>query len=264
VRLALIFIVALSAGCGTLKNGRGWGQDAVWPVQWERIPKAALRALTDPVTWVPAVGAAVFSIDDFDEQTAHWASTQQPIFRSTQTARDMSDNLREALTLETLATAMLTPSGDEPLEWSFAKAKGLAVEYYGGLKLTGAATGALKHAVGRERPDGSDFESLPSGHTSIAFAGARLSNRNLDSIEMKPWVRNSLKTGNLAMAAAVGWARVEAGRHFPTDVLIGAALGNFVTTFVHDAFLNLPEDGSVDFYIEPSPSGVTAAFSWSF
>ncbi|MCI0348118.1 MAG: phosphatase PAP2 family protein, partial [Acidobacteriales bacterium] len=263
-KLALVLSICLSAGCGTLRNGRGWGQDAVWPVQWERIPKAAVRAALDPVTWIPAVGALVFTIDDFDEKTAHWASTQQPVFRSTSTARHMSDHLREALTYETLATALLTPSGDDVVDWSLAKAKGLGVEYYGGLKLTGFTTGLLKHGVGRERPDGSDTESFPSGHASIAFAGARLSNRNLDSIELKPWLRNSLKASNLAMATATGWARVEAGRHFPADVLAGAALGNFLTTFIHDAFLNLPEDSDVAFRIEPSTRGVLAAASWSF
>jgi PAP2 superfamily protein len=262
--LGFLVVTCVGTGCGTLKNGRGWGQDAVWPIQWERIPKAAVRALVDPATWVPAIGAAVFTIDDWDEQTARWASREQPIFGSTKTARDMSDNLREALTLETIATALLTPSGDEPLEWGFSKAKGLAVEYYGGLKLTGFATGQIKQTVGRNRPDNTDTESFPSGHSSIAFAGARLSNRNLDSIPMKPWARNSLKVGNFAMASATAWARVEAGRHFPADVLAGAALGNFITTFIHDAFLNLPEDTPLGFYLEPSLSGVTAAVSWSF
>jgi membrane-associated phospholipid phosphatase len=263
VRFAVLLILGLSAGCGTLKNGRGWGQDAVWPVQWERIPKAAVRALADPVTWIPALGAAVFTIGDWDEETSKWASREQPIFGSTKTAKDMSDNLHMALRYETFATALLTPSGDEPVDWTLSKLKGLAVEY-GALELNAVATRHIKEAVGRTRPDTSDNASFPSGHTSKAFAGAGLSNRNLDWIDMKPWVRNSLKAGNLAMASAVAWARVEARCHFPADVLAGAALGNFVSTFVHDAFLNLPEDSAVDFYIEPSPSGVTAALSWSF
>jgi membrane-associated phospholipid phosphatase len=205
-----------------------------------------------------------FTIEDFDEQTARWASTHHPLFGSPGTAEDMSDLFREVLRKETLATGLITPSGDDVLDWSFAKAKGLAVEYYGGLELTTYVTRGLKDAIRRERPDGSNTESFPSGHASVAFGGARLSNRNLDSIAMKPWLRNSFKTANLAMASGTAWARVEAGRHFPTDVLAGAALGNFVTTFVHDAFLNLPEDSSVGLYLEPSPSGVTVALSWTF
>ena len=186
------------------------------------------------------------------------------IFGSARTAHDMSNNLREALTLETIATALLTPSGDEPLEWTFWKVKGVAVEYVGGLELTDFATGQIKDMAGRKRPDSNATDSFPSGHAATAFAGARLSNRNLDSIPMKLWARNSLKAGNFAMAGATAWARVEAGRHFPADVLAGAALGNFITSFVHDVFLDLPENTSLGFYLEPSLRGVTAAVSRSF
>ena len=38
-------------------------------------------------------------------------------------------------------------------------------------------------------------------------------------------------------------ARVGGRKHFPSDVLFGAALGHFLTAFIHDAFLNLAEDG---------------------
>jgi membrane-associated phospholipid phosphatase len=262
-RLTLIGALGLSAGCGTLHNGKGWGEEAIWPVQWQRIPTAARNALFDPMTWVPAAGALVFAIDDFDEETARWAAREQPVFRSRETALDLSDHLRDALDYEIYATLLLTGSGDDPLDWTFAKAKGFAVEY-GGLRLNRAVYGQLKHLTDRERPDGSDKESFPSGHASMAFAGARLSNRNLDSIQMTPWARNSLKAANVLMASSVAWARVEAGVHFPSDVLAGAALGNFITTFIHDAFLNLPEESSLGFFIEPSPSGLAAALSFEF
>ena len=52
---------------------------------------------------------------------------------------------------------------------------------------------------------------------------------------------------NLVRASGVAWARVEAGRHFPSDVLAGAALGNFITTFILDAFLSPSEDSSLGF-----------------
>jgi membrane-associated phospholipid phosphatase len=38
------------------------------------------------------------------------------------------------------------------------------------------------------------------------------------------WVRG----GSLALAAVTGWLRVRAGRHYPTDVLAGAALGSLI------------------------------------
>src|SRR5262245_31166723 len=96
-RLVMLLAIPFGTGCGTLQNGRGWGQDALWPIQWERIPKAAMHAVLDPVTWVPAIGAAFFAIGDWDEETAKWASKETPIFGSTEKADNMSDNLRHAL-----------------------------------------------------------------------------------------------------------------------------------------------------------------------
>ena len=135
---------------------------------------------------------------------------------------------------------------------------------YGAKELTSFTTDGIKDAVGRSRPNESDHKSFPSGHSSIAFACARMSNRNLNSIDIKPWMRNSLKAVNFGAASATAWARVEAECHFPGDVLAGAAIGNFITTFIHDAFMNLPENAGMDLYVEPSLSGVTAALKWSF
>jgi hypothetical protein len=57
VLLAVAFIVFTVTGCGTLKNGRGWAQDAVYPVELKRIPRAAFNALVDPETLIPVAGA---------------------------------------------------------------------------------------------------------------------------------------------------------------------------------------------------------------
>jgi len=259
----LLASIMLVAGCGTLKDGGSWGEEAIYPVKWERIPKAAKRALLDPVTWVSAGGAAIFAIDDFDKRVSNWAVAHTPVFGSPETAADASHVLGRFLEMEMLATGLLTPSGEDAWDWSLAKAKGLGVEYVA-LLATSRSTALIKGATGRVRPDGSDDRSFPSGAASAAFGSARLANRNLDSIEMTPWVCTSLKAGNLVVASATAWSRVEAGRHYPSDVLAGACLGNFVTTFIHDAFLNLPEDSKFSFYLEPSPRGVFGSLSWNF
>jgi membrane-associated phospholipid phosphatase len=122
--------------------------------------------------------------------------------------------------------------------------------------------GGIRRIGSGERVD--DRRSFPSQAASKAFATIRLSNRNLDSIEMPPWLRTTIKSGNYVAASGAAWARVEGERHYPSDVLAGACLGNLVTTFIHDAFMNLPEDSTFSFYIEPSPSGVYAAISFEF
>ena len=66
--LAVTFILFTTAGCGTLQNGRGWGQDAIYPVELKRIPYAAYHALFDLQTLLPAAGALVFTMDHYDKK----------------------------------------------------------------------------------------------------------------------------------------------------------------------------------------------------
>jgi membrane-associated phospholipid phosphatase len=99
----------------------------------------------------------------------------------------------------------------------------------------------------------------------MAFAGARLSNRNLDAIDMHRTLRSTLQSVNLAAAATVGWARVEGERHYPADALAGAALGDFLAVFVHDALIGTPrEEVVVGLEIEPAHGGIRCALSWEF
>lgn len=70
VLLAMIFVSLSVAGCGTLRNGRGWGQDAIYSVDLKRIPRAAFNALVDPETLIPMAGAIVFSINGYDKKVS--------------------------------------------------------------------------------------------------------------------------------------------------------------------------------------------------
>lgn len=246
VPLVAVSVLVLVAGCGTLENGRGWGQDALWPVDVERVIRAGRDALFHPATLVPLAGAAVFAVDDFDERVSDWAVKHNPIFGSEDGADDASDYLRDALRAEAAIAALATPSGDTPEEWLPAKARGTLVEL-GAVGATGGLTGLLKDATDRERPDRSSENSFPSGHASTSSSYATLAGRNLEAIESLEDLTPVLRTANAAVVAGVGWARVEARRHFPSDVLAGAALGHFVTAFIHDAFMNLPHDKHVDF-----------------
>ena len=257
VLFAITFILFAVAGCGTLSNGRGWGQDAIYPVDLKKIPRAALNALLDPQTFVPAAGALVFGLSKWDKKASHWATEHTPIFGSTRNAANDALYLEIPLYTEVFITALATPSGDDSKDWVYSKLKGLAVEGAAEL-VTAGVTALLKDTTGRTRPNGSGNKSFPSGEASAAFSSVALSNRNLDSIELPQEVRIPLKVVNILMGTGVAWARVEAGAHFPSDVLAGAAIGNFLSLTVHDSFLNLPKDKGYGFNISPLKGGVMA------
>lgn len=257
VLLTTILVSLSVTGCGTLNNGRGWGQDAIYPVDLKRIPRAALNALLDPQTFVPAAGALVFGLSQWDKKVSHWATGHTPIFGSIQNAENDRLYLEIPLYAEAFVTALATPGGGDSKDWVYSKLKGIAVEGAAEL-VTAGATSLLKDTTGRTRPNGSSNKSFPSGEASAAFSSVALSNRNLDSIELPQEVRIPLKVVNILLGSSVAWARVEAQAHFPSDVLAGAALGNFLSTTVHDSFLNLPNEKTYGFGIFPTKGGVMA------
>jgi len=155
---------------------------------------------------------------------------------------------------EALVTALIRPADATEQAWSRQKAQHLAAE---GITVgtTFAATQRLKEGIGRTGPDGWKDTSMPSEHSSGAFLFSTLSNRNLDALRHNRSLRVPLQVSNIALAAGVGWGRVEGGHHFPSDVLAGAALGHFMAAFMHDAFLGHPSDFTVALALNPSAEG---------
>jgi membrane-associated phospholipid phosphatase len=148
----------------------------------------------------------------------------------------MSDPLLNATTAAYFVTAVAAPSGDEPAVWLAAKAKGMAAGV-AAAAITGGATGLLKEATGRRRPDGSDRSSFPSGHASSSAVRATLAARNIAWLPVAPGLRTALQGTCVLLAAGTAWSRVEGRLHYPSDVLAGAALGHFLGAFIDAAFL---------------------------
>ena len=82
-----------------------------------------------------------------------------------------------------------------------------------------ASVCALKYSVSRERPDGSSYDSFPSGHAAKSFMLAAMLHEEYGW--RSPW----FSLGGYAAAAATGAMRVANDRHWASDVIAGAVIG---------------------------------------
>lgn len=258
---ALVVGTLLAASCGTLPSGERWGTGATLRPGKERVLQAARDALVDPWTWVPVAGAAVFAVDDWDDEISDWAREERPIFGDRKGALQGADELRNLAQGAWVASVLATPSGDGSAEWLADKARGGGVQWVATITAK-HSTSLLKPWTNKRTPNGSDNRSFPSGHVTDSFAATALVRQNLESIDVAPAVRGSLEVGVVGLAAGSAWARVEAGAHHPSDVLGSAALGNFVARFVHDAFLELPRGTRITTSVDPDEWAIGLALSF--
>lgn len=199
--------------------------------------EAAVRAATSPATWGPLGLAAVFGLSGLDDEVSDWASDKTPVFGSRSNARDASDYLRWGLEGGLVASTLIAAALDDGDDgWNRIASSVIA---YGGTRLT---TDGLKAIAGRERPNERNDKSFPSGHTSMSFVSASLIEDHLGLDSLSTPLRATLSTGLYGLASATAWARVEAEEHYPSDVLAGAALGNFIARFSSKAFLGDDDD----------------------
>jgi len=108
---------------------------------------------------------------------------------------------------------------------------------------TAIITEMMKYATNRVRPDATGLplesaefwpekmnypagDSFPSGHTAIAFAFA-----HVVADEYPSW---EVKLAAYSLAAATGFERLGGREHFPSDVLVGGAVGYLIGGYVYN------------------------------
>jgi membrane-associated phospholipid phosphatase len=256
--IGILLLALFAGGCATHPTKGNWGERATLTPGWERIGAAARNAASDPKTWVPALGAAVFLLGDLDEQVSDWAIRETPLFGSQEDAAEAADDLRQLTGAATLITALGAASGevggDGAEAWLANKGRGIALDL-AAIGVNDLLTNGLKDLTGRERPNGLTETSFPSGHASQSAVRATLASRNLQYLEMPDWTRTSLDVGLYSLAAATAWARVESAHHYPSDVLAGFALGHFVAAFVNDAFMGEVGAAGASIALQALPGG---------
>jgi membrane-associated phospholipid phosphatase len=77
----------------------------------------------------------------------------------------------------------------------------------------------VKVAVDRTRPDGTSF-GYPSGHTSTAFATAGV---------ITHYYGYKYGIAAYTLATYIGLSRIQANKHYLSDVVAGAVLGSYVS-----------------------------------
>lgn len=236
-----VFVAALLLGLGpaaltACTAPRRFGAETrLWPGP-ARFRDAAVAAVTDPHTWVPLALAGAVALADADASISRWAVRHQPVFGSRENAIRVGESIEEAAAWGALGTALAAPSGTGPAEIAWNKSRALAVEYLV-IPTRSTVNAWIKDRTQRERPDGSNRQSFPSSRASTTAAYAALGRRNLDALAVPAGARRVGQTAFAASAVLASWSRVEAQKHYPTDVLAGYALGNLLAVFMAEAFI---------------------------
>jgi len=89
-------------------------------------------------------------------------------------------------------------------------------EFLKSFSANAAATYSLKEIIKKDRPDGSNDDSFPSGHASMAFQAASFLQERYGRMYGLP---------AYTLAAYTSWTRLAVDDHDVEDVAVGAALG---------------------------------------
>ena len=173
--------------------------------------------------WIPALSAAAVGLSGQDADLARRTARDSQLFSD---AQGSSDDLKDVAAILYGVTLLAAPA--DPV---VSRSQYLLLDAQA-LSLSLGASTLLKDVTGRERPDGSNEQSFPSGHASYVATMTALSRAHVARTRLAPGMKGFLNGGFYALSAASAYARVEAGKHHLSDVLAGVALGNFAAHFV--------------------------------
>lgn len=125
-------------------------------------------------------------------------------YSQNKTIETSGDVLLFTIPTATLATTFLLK--DKKGTWQFTK----------GFLVTAGITTGLKYLVNKERPNGKDNLSFPSGHTAMVFQSAAFVHKRYGFKYAIP---------SYILASYTAYSRVQSNNHDIVDVLAGAGIG---------------------------------------
>jgi len=157
-----------------------------------------------PVSKISLLSIAFFAVLLSQFSNPIFAQDNSENARRVGTTQKIGDIVLFALPAATVGTSLII--GDNQGAWQFTK----------GILLTTGVTYGLKYSINKRRPDGSNDNSFPSGHTSIVFHSAGFVHR-----------RYGLKYAipSYIIAGFTAATRIDSKKHDILDVVAGAAIG---------------------------------------
>ncbi len=187
---------------------------------------------------------------------------------------DRSDRSRDAL----LGAAVLVSFAPQVFDGRWRESVTLGVMFGEAFLLVEGATYTVKELAGRKRPwvyntslsvDERHARALSSphdvrrsffsGHTSAAFTLATLMSTVYADVHGRSATSDALWAASLSVAALTAYARVKAGQHYPSDVLVGAAVGSAVGILVPAMHRG---GGTSSVQVTAGPGGMSVRVPW--
>ncbi|WP_130736082.1 phosphatase PAP2 family protein [Flavobacterium sp. J27] len=159
---------------------------------------------------------------------------QDPLSSSQKTHKIAGDVLLGTMPALALSSSFIWRDGQKG-SYQFSKA----------LACTIAVTYGLKLAINKERPNGENNNSFPSGHTSVAFVSAAFVQKRYGWTYGVP---------AYLLAGYVGYTRMEAKKHDGVDVLAGATIGIGMSYLFTKRFDDKKKLGISSGFIENTPT----------
>jgi membrane-associated phospholipid phosphatase len=180
---------------------------------------------------------------------------------------DRSDTYRDILTYSSLFLLSVPPL----FHAKFSETGTVVLMFTESVLFLSGITFIIKAEAGRRRPyvyntdlsveeryamGGNDaFFSFFSGHTAAAFTAATFLSKVISDIHGDSIWTKLLWGSSLTVAAMTGYARVKAGKHYPTDVIAGAAVG-FAIGYLIPALHKKKNNNRVSLILFPNRIGI--------
>lgn len=173
----------------------------------------------------------------------HWALLAQPVIAGDSTEISIMKNVSRPGTVALLTGAFIMPLVTD-------QGPDAALRNADAMVTAAAVSIGLKQLIDSPRPDGTDDDSFPSSHASVAFAAATMVADEYP--EQAPYWYGA--------ATLVAYSRVRLKRHRVRDVLAGAVIGFGIAKLEQE----LPRGILIAPLLDPETEANGIEISWEF